>query len=348
MSDNSSSTSVERCDWRVPLIDARKTATARAHSNIAFVKYWGNRDHDLRLPSNSSVSMNLSDLHTTTTVEWNTRLSEDVLTINGKAASEAALRRVRIHLRNLRNRFEIDDYAEVTSSNNFPMGTGIASSASAFAALTVAAAAAIQFELSERETSTLARLGSGSAARSIPAGFVEWHAGSCHETSFAESFAPPRHWKLVDLIAIVSRAHKRIGSTAGHETAASSAIQSARVESARERIDALKSAIMRRDFDRFARIVEEDSNLMHAVMMTSQPPLFYWQPLSLTIMKAVRRWRLREGLQVCYTLDAGPNVHCICLASDADAVRERLRGLANGIEVLPSGVGAGAYILPPA
>ncbi|MDE2855010.1 MAG: diphosphomevalonate decarboxylase [Chloroflexota bacterium] len=331
-----------------PLVEARKTATARAHSNIAFVKYWGNRDHSLRLPANSSISMNLSALHTTTIVDWNRRLDADLLTINGKAAGEGALRRVREHLDVLRRRFGMDAFASVASRNNFPMGTGIASSASAFAALTVAAAAAARFELTEREMSALARLGSGSAARSVPAGYVEWLAGSSHETSFAEAFAPPQHWDLVDVIAIVSREHKHVGSSAGHKTAASSALQPARVASTRARIDAVKQSIMRRDFDRFASIVEEDSNLMHAVMMTSRPPLLYWEPLSLMIMKAVRRWRQQEGKAVCYTLDAGPNVHCICLASDADAVSGRLLALSEGIEVMQSGVGAGAGVMPPA
>jgi diphosphomevalonate decarboxylase len=328
------------------MADPRNTATARAHSNIAFVKYWGNRDPSLRLPANSSISMNLSDLHTTTAVEWNDRLTEDTLTINGQAAGDRALHRVRNHLDVLRKRCKIDEYARINSSNNFPMGTGIASSASAFASLTVAATAALRVEISEREMSTLARLGSGSAARSIPSGFIEWHAGTSHETSFAESFAPPQHWNLVDVIAIVSREHKRIGSTAGHETAVSSIFQSVRVASAPERIHSVKPAIMRRDFDRFASIVEEDSNLMHAVMMTSQPPLFYWEPLSLTIMKAVRRWRQQEGLQVCYTLDAGPNVHCICIASDAASISDRLLALSDRIEVLRSAIGGGAYVLP--
>ena len=322
------------------------SARARALSNIAFVKYWGNRDQGLRLPATASISMNLADLHTTTTVEWNSELYADTLTINGAVANETARMRVEKHLDVMRARLDTDRFARVDSRNNFPMGTGIASSASAFAALTTAACAALGAKISERELSILSRLGSGSAARSIPSGFVEWHAGDSHETSFAESFAPADHWKLVDLIAIVSREHKRIGSSAGHETAASSIFQPARVATAGERIASVKSAILRRDFERFADVVEEDSNLMHAVMMTSKPPLFYWEPLSLAIMEGVRRWRQDENLMVCYTLDAGPNVHCICEEGDADAVSSRLRELCADIDILRSGVGRGAYVLP--
>lgn len=325
---------------------AKTIASARSHSNIAFIKYWGNRNHALRLPANASLSMNLAALHSTTTVEWRDDLNTDTLSINGLEASAQARNRVQTHLSMLRERLGTTMQARVTSANNFPMGAGIASSASAFAALTLAAVAALAVELPQRELSALARLGSGSAARSIPDGFVEWHAGDSHGSSYAESFAEPDYWDLVDVIAIVSRRHKRVGSTAGHATAESSILQRARVARADERLRAIKQAILARDFVTFARIVEEDSNLMHAVMMTSKPPLFYWQPLSLKVMQAVRRWRNNEAVQVCYTLDAGPNVHCICSAADATEVASRLRGLAAEIDIIQSPVGRGAYVLP--
>ena len=322
-------------------------ARARAHSNIAFIKYWGNRDHRLRLPANSSLSMNLAELHTTTSVQWSRDLRADSLIINGVSATESALARVREHLDILRRSLNIGMFARVESRNNFPMGTGIASSASAFAALTLAAVSAFGSDLSERELSALARLGSGSAARSIPSGFVEWKAGDSHESSCAETFAEYDHWDLTDVIAIVSREHKQVGSSAGHKTADTSVLQAARVASAGERLREIKAAITNRDFEAFARIVEEDSNLMHAVMMTSDPPLMYWQPLSLEVMEAVRRWRIHDGLQVCYTLDAGPNVHCICAAADSRVVASKILAISKNIDILQSRAGGGAYVLPP-
>ena len=321
-------------------------ARARAHSNIAFIKYWGNRDNHLRLPANSSLSMNLAELHTTTSVQWSRDLHADMLRINDAPASDVALARVREHLNVLRTCLNTGLFARVESCNNFPMGTGIASSASAFAALTLAAVSAFGSDLTERELSALARLGSGSAARSIPSGIVEWKAGGSDESSCAETFAECDHWDLIDVIAIISRKHKRVGSSAGHQTAETSVLQAARVASASDRLREIKTAITRRDFDLFARIVEEDSNLMHAVMMTSDPPLFYWQPLSLQIMEAVRRWRIDDGLQVCYTLDAGPNVHCICAAADARTVASKIQGISHNIDILQSRVGGGAYVLP--
>ncbi len=324
----------------------RNIARARAYANIAFIKYWGNRDHRLRLPANASLSMNLASLHATTSVEWTPGLDADRLRINGFPADPSASKRVSEHLTALRQRFGISDFARVDSVNNFPMGTGIASSAAAFAALTLAAAAAASLELGQRELSILARLGSGSASRSIPPGFVHWRAGDSHEASYAETIAPADHWELVDIVALVSRAHKRVGSSHGHQSADSSVLQSARVASVEERLTSAREAILRRDFAKLAAVVEEDSNLMHAVMMTSQPPLFYWQPLSLRLMKAARDWREEDGLAVCYTLDAGPNVHLICEAPDADAVRERLRKLAPDLEILLSPAGGGAHLLP--
>ena len=319
-------------------------AKARALSNIAFIKYWGNRDDALRLPHNSTLSMNLAGLHTETTVEWDAALPRDTLTLNGQQATPAALERVSKHLGALRKRLGLSAFAQVTSYNNFPMGAGIASSASAFAALTVAGVAAAGIEINERELTTLARLGSGSASRSVPAGFVQWHVGHDHASSYAESIAAPTHWNLVDVIAIISEEHKTTGSQAGHPTAASSDLQAGRLQGAEARFAACKQAVLARDFAAFAEIVELDSNLMHAVMMTSHPALFYWQPATLEVMALVREWR-QAGREVCYTLDAGPNVHCICLENDAEWVRNQLEILSSVSGVRKAKAGEAAQII---
>lgn len=318
-----------------------QSATARAHPNIAFIKYWGNADDRLRLPANPSLSMNLDGLYTETTVTWQDDINADQLVLNGQPETGPALRRVSTHLDALRERLGIQGFAAVRSANNFPMGTGIASSAASFAALTLAATAAAGLSLTERELSALARLGSGSASRSIPGGYVEWHAGKTHEASFAESIAPPEHWALVDVIAVVSSQHKKVGSQEGHQTATTSDLQPARVAGAAARLATCKAAILDRDFPTFAEVVERDSNLMHAVMMTSRPPLFYWLSPTLTIMEQVRQWRL-DGLSVCYTLDAGPNVHCICTKKDAEQVKQGLAAVSGVLEVRAADVGGAA------
>jgi len=178
----------------------------------------------------------------------------------------------------------------------------------------------------------------------VPTGFVEWHEGNSHETSYAESIAAPDYWGLVDVIAVISAAHKPVGSTAGHRSAETSDLQTARVAGAAERLAICKAAILSRNFVAFAEIVEHDSNLMHAVMMTSRPPLFYWLPPTLAIMALVRQWRA-DGLRVCYTLDAGANVHCICVREDADEVSRRLRTLSEVIDVRIAAPGTGASII---
>src|SRR5262245_3865667 len=213
--------------------------------------------------------MNLDGLYAETTVAWDELLHADTLTLNGRVESGKALDRVARHLDAMRNHLHITGFARVESTNNFPTGTGIASSAAAFAALTVAAAGASGQNVSERELTTLARLGSGSASRSVPAGFVRWFAGKTHEDSYDASFERSDYWNLVDVIAIVSDQHKATSSQEGHQTAATSDLQHARVAGAAQRFEVCQQAVLARDFATFAEVVERDSNLMHAVMMTS-------------------------------------------------------------------------------
>ncbi|HWR66028.1 MAG TPA: diphosphomevalonate decarboxylase [Bellilinea sp.] len=319
------------------------TATALAHPNIAFIKYWGNRDDSLRLPQNGSISMNLAGLQTHTRVSFNPELQNDRFTLNNSVQSGTSLTRVSDFLDLVRSKAGVNWYAEVESANNFPTGAGIASSAAAFAALAVAATNAIGIELNESQLSALARRGSGSACRSIPPGFVEWKSGTSDADSYAVSLASGDHWALVDCIAVVKDSHKLTGSSEGHSLAKTSLLQAARVADAETRLDRCRRAILTRDFDALASVVELDSNLMHAVMMTSTPPLFYWEPASLTIMKAVPEWR-KAGVAACYTLDAGPNVHVICAPFSAAEVQQRLATFQQVSTVLVSSVGGGAHL----
>jgi diphosphomevalonate decarboxylase len=322
------------------------SAAAAAHPNIAFIKYWGNQDDDLRIPANGSISMNLEGLETRTTVEFDTQLTEDQLLINDEPANAEALQRVSQTLDHIRRLADLDTSARVFSHNSFPTGTGIASSASGFAALVLAAATALGLCLSERELSQLARLGSGSACRSIPGGFVEWQAGMDHDSSFAETLVSPEYWDLVDYIVLISSQHKTVSSSQGHKLANTSPIQKARVKDASRRLKACRQALLARDFGAFADVVEQDCVLMHSVMMTSSPPLYYWEPRTLEIIEAVREWR-GEGLQVCFTIDAGPNVHVLCPESDSEAVKRKLTALANVRSLLKCTPGGPAWLLEP-
>ena len=320
------------------------TATAQANPNIAFIKYWGNRDNTLRLPMNGSISMNLDGLYTRTSISFQPSLPFDQLIINGHEITGTGLNRVAYILDIVRGMANIHEHAEIVSENNFPAGAGIASSASAFAALAMAGSKAAGLNLSEADLSRLARRGSGSASRSIPGGFVEWQAGTTDDDSFAFSIAPAYHWKLVDCIAIVSASHKKTGSTEGHAIAPTSPLQAARVADTPRRLALCRNAILNKDFESFASIVELDSDIMHSVMMTSTPALHYWKPASLAVMNAVRQWR-SEGLSACYTVDAGANVHVICLEAESQNVNKRLREMDGVEDVLVARAGGPAKII---
>ena len=268
----------------------------------------------------------------------------DRLVINQEPAGEEGLARVSAVLDLVRGLAGHNTHALVESSLNFPIGTGIASSAAGFAALALAASTAAGWELTEKELSRLARRGSGSACRSIPGGFVEWLPGETDETSYAVAIAPPDHWNLADVIVVLQNQPKKIGSREGHTFASTSPLQAARIADAPRRLQLCRDAIYRKDFGQLAEIIELDSNMMHAVMMTSSPPLQYWEAGSISLMRAVPSWRA-EGLRVAYTLDAGPNVHLICMQEDALVIKERVQSISKPADVLISGVGKSASIV---
>jgi len=324
-----------------------RTATAEASPNIALIKYWGDAEHTLRLPANGSISMTLGGLSTVTRVTFDPSLEKDSLLLAGAPAPPGAQERVARHLDVLRAHAGLGEHALVESTNSFPSGAGIASSASAFAALTLAALTAAGCGVDSNTLSRLARRGSGSACRSILGGFVEWQTGALDADSFATQLAPRDHWALIDLVAVISHVPKAIGSTEGHRLAATSPLQAARVADAPRRLALCREAILQRDFAALAEVVELDSQMMHAVMMTSSPPLLYWMPPTVDILQAVASWR-RAGKGVCATIDAGPNVHCLCEPGAAADV-ERALGSVPGVEhVLACPPGGPARVLLPA
>ena len=319
-------------------------ATCVSCSNIAFIKYWGNRDAVQRVPLNDSVSMNLDHATTTTTVEFDAQLNDDAISIGGGEANQAARQRVVTQLDRVRALAKIETKARVQSQNSFPTGAGIASSASAFAALSLAATRAAGLELSERELSMLARQGSGSACRSVPAGFVEWIAGSSSEDSYAVSIAPPAHWDLRDVIAVVSVEEKQTGSTTGHAAAQTSHFLSERLRALSTRFHHVRRAILAKDLALLGPSIEEDAIELHFIAMTSIPPIFYWSPAMVRVIRSAQRWRA-DGLGVYFTLDAGPNVHLICESKDADQVTALARAVPDVQQVIVNAPGGAARLI---
>lgn len=321
----------------------QRRATALAHPNIALIKYWGNQDDELRLPANPSLSMNLGSLQTVTTVAFDDSLPGDRLTINGALFTGPALTRVTATLDLVRHQAGLTSRARVGSKSNVPLGSGIASSSAAFAALSVAAAAAAGLDLDEAALSRLARRGSGSASRSVPGGFCEWATGD-DATSVARSVAPPEHWDLWDLIAVVSHEHKEVGSSGGHPLAPTSSLQAARVAGVEVRLRACLEALLERNLSVMGPIIEQDAIIMHGVMMSSQPPLYYWTPTTMALILATQRWQ-REGIPVYFTIDAGPNPHLICEAPHAERVKAEAGKIPGVQTVLSSGPGGPARLI---
>jgi diphosphomevalonate decarboxylase len=323
---------------------SNRKATAVAHSNLAFIKYWGNRDARLRLPLNDSLSMNLDALFTQTTVLFDDGLSEDQIIIGEEEAKGPARERVVEHLDRVRAEAHANAKARVVSRSNFPQGTGLASSASGFAALTVAATRAAGLELDERALSVLARQGSGSACRSIPGAFVEWIASTSSATSYAHSIALAEHWDLRDVVVITTRVAKEVGSSDGHLAALSSPFMRERLSRLPARFHRAKRALLGRDLPALGPEIEAEAIELHFIAMTSRPPIFYWSPEMVRVIQAARAWH-EGGLQVYFTLDAGPNVHLICEGRDADTVAANAREVPEVQQVIVGGVGGAAHLI---
>ncbi|WP_029150071.1 diphosphomevalonate decarboxylase [Microbacterium indicum] len=312
------------------------TATAQAHPNIALVKYWGKRDEDLVLPLAGSLSMTLDALPTTTSVTLDPSAREDAFELNGEPASGERLRRVARFLDLARERAGGEPpRAIVRSRNEAPTGAGLASSASGFAALALAASAAYGLPRDARSLSRLARRGSGSAARSVVGGFAVWHAGD-DETSYAEAIDGP---DLRMVIVTVDGSGKAVSSReAMRRTALTSPFHDAWALSAAQSLDAMIAAFRDADVTRIGRIAESNALRMHAVIQSADPPIRYLGPASVAVFDAVRRLR-GEGLDAYATADAGPNVVAICRPEDAADLARALAPL-GGVRVAAPGPGA--------
>lgn len=300
-------------------------ATVIAPSNIAFIKYWGKRDEKLRLPANGSISMNLSNLTTITTVEFNSKLHQDDIIVDGLKEVKQ-VERIIEHLNRVRKLAKTKVYAKVFSENNFPQSTGLSSSASGFAALTLAAVSALGLKLSEKELTILSRQASGSACRSIPDGFVEWLAGTDNSDSYAHSLYPPEFWDIVDIVAIVGNVKKTVATTQGQKYALTSPFFETRLKNLPERISEFKKFLKEKNFSKFGGIIEREALEMHAIILTSVPPVLYWLPETVLLMLQVRKWR-NQGLEVYFSINTGHDLHLLCQEKHKDTLFKLIKKL---------------------
>ena len=322
-------------------------ATAIAHSNIALVKYWGKRDYSLNLPAVGSVSVTLNKLYSKTRVQFSPDLRADVLMLNGKRASFTQEKRIQIFMDTCRDYNGVSCFANVESQNNFLTGAGLASSASAFASLALAASVASNNNLNATELSILARRGSGSAARSIYGGFVEMKVGSSADgmDSYAVQLADENYWDLHVLIVVTSNKEKPIGSTEAMKISSETAPYYQNwVDSSHADIWVIKKAISDRNFEKLGTISEHSALKMHALMLSSLPPSFYWNASTIRVIKHVYDLR-KKGIEAYFTIDAGPQVKILCQPSDAFRLKTEFSDIKGVKSVIDSSIGPSAYVI---
>jgi diphosphomevalonate decarboxylase len=314
-------------------------ATAQAQPNIALVKYWGKRDVARNLPAVGSLSITLDSLWTRASVEFCDQ-AVDTLTVNG-AAQPSMLPRVSQCLDLVAGQDR--RRAVVTTEANFPIGAGLASSASSFAALVVAANEAAGTALDVLALARLAGRVSGSAARSLYGGFVELAAGD--DEIGLEQLAAAGDWPVEVVAAITEEGPKPVSSGAAMiRSAETSPFYSSWVGRQADDLAVARSAVIERDFASLATVAEHNCLKMHSVMWTSRPPVVYWNRATLACLETIRSLQAKQR-NVFFTMDAGPQVKAVCSPDVVDVAERKLAGTPGVIRTLRSRLGAGARLV---
>lgn len=309
--------------------------TVRAHTNIALIKYWGKEDDALRIPSNPSLSLTLKEFYTDTSVKYDKNLSEDIFILDGQEVSGQEKKRVTNYMDLIRKRYGLKDYALIQSTNHVPKAAGLASSASAFAAL--AKAATLDLDLDDVEISRLARLGSGSASRSIYPGFVKWQKGSSDDDSHAV-FIDDSWDDIIMIACMINQETKPFSSTeAMDKTSKESVYFDAWVKQSFKDINLMEKYVKEKDIRKVGLLAQENALRMHASLLAVN--MWYFEPETIRILNLVRE--LQKEIPVYFTMDAGPNVKLITTKTYEKTVLEAL----EGVETVVSSTGPGAYVL---
>ena len=317
-------------------------ATAVAHPNIALIKYWGKRDVGKNLPAVGSISITLDTLQTEMSVEFDAQLAADSLQVNGEDRN-SMLPRVSRCLDSVAG--DKRPKARVLSTSNFPIAAGLASSASSFAALCVAAARACGRDATNDELSILAGAASGSAARSLYGGFVELQNDG--DSIRCETLLDADDWPLSVVVAITETGPKATGSTQAMEISrATSPFYENWVNGQEQDLATARAAIEARDFPALAAIAEHNCLKMHSVMWASRPPTVFWNAATLRCLETIRRLQ-DEGSSVFFTIDAGPQIKAVCVSHDMAAVGAALAGTPGVEDVMYTGLGVGARPVTP-
>lgn len=325
------------------------TATAIAHPNIALSKYWGKQSFGHNLPAVPSLSLTLRGMATRTTVAFDAGLATDELELNGKREDGVVLSRVSGMLDRVRALAKISAHAKVRSANDFPTASGLASSASAFGALSLASTAAAGLSLSREQMSDLARQTSVSAARSLFGGFVELRRGEEGDTFLsATEIAGPSHWDVAIVVAVTREGAKDVGSTDGmRHTRDTSFYYRAWVDAAPKTFDHLKKNALAKDLSAMGPAIEQSALAMHAAALSADPAILYFSGATVEAIHAVRKMR-ESGLEGYLTIDAGPHVKVFARASDAEKVAAYMEKVPGVLRTIIAKPGPGATLVEDA
>lgn len=323
--------------------------------NIAFIKYWGNRNNELRLPAANSISMVLDTPTVETTVEHADHFSVHSFDATGKEKVQKpeAITRLEGHWKLVLKYLEsidrlsgLPENISLTIHSGIPPAIGIASSAAVFSCLAEAYAGLVEGkELSREEVAILGRLGSGSGARNSFGGYVTLeNTGEGIDGTVSRQIADENHWVLHDIIVVPSQEEKKVGSTEGHAKAQTSPLWSSREEAIPRRMKECIDAIEKEDFEKLQHVSEEDTLDMHRVMETQTPSLRYLSDETHRIMGEIEALRTSEKLEVLFTMDAGPTVHLICTEESRKAIEE-YADAQKGCIVFKAKTGKGSQLL---
>lgn len=312
---------------------------ARAHTNIALIKYWGKADETYIIPMNNSLSVTLDRFYTETKVTFDERYTKDTLILNGEAVNESEATKIHKFMNIVREQGQTSMYAYIESDNFVPTAAGLASSASAYAALAAACNAALNLELTDKDLSRLARRGSGSASRSIFGGFVEWEKGHNDKTSYSFPIDAD-HWEddLAMIFVVINNKSKKVSSRAGMSlTRDTSRFYQYWLDHVDEDITAVKHAINQKDFAQLGEVIEANGLRMHATNLGAQPPFTYMVSDSYQVMEIVHQCR-EAGYPCYFTMDAGPNVKILVEKKNQKAVIDALHKSFDEEQVIASDI----------
>ncbi|MFK4180986.1 diphosphomevalonate decarboxylase [Staphylococcus cohnii] len=312
---------------------------ARAHTNIALIKYWGKADEAYIIPMNNSLSVTLDRFYTETKVTFSEQYTKDILILNGQTVDDSEATKIRRFMDIVRDLGKTSMYAHIESDNFVPTAAGLASSASAYAALAAACNEALKLGLSGKGLSRLARRGSGSASRSIYGGFVEWEKGYDDATSYSLPIDAD-HWEddLSMIFVVINNKTKKVSSRAGmSHTRDTSRFYQYWLDHVDEDIASVKHAINDKNFKYLGEVIEENGLRMHATNLGSQPPFTYMVEDSYLAMDIVHQCR-EAGYPCYFTMDAGPNVKILVEKKNQQAVIDALQKSFNDDQIIASDI----------